>query len=287
MNHTPDSLQFAIAAELGDTAIVDRVLASNPTIVSTLTDDERFKLAAAAERNNISGVRLMLRAGWPADARRDGQPSPLHWAGLSGNAAMARVLLEHGAPIDAVELQFKGTPLDWALYGSVHGWHKSTGDYAGTAPLCSTLALQCRMSIRSTPRTPSSRCCGSEAASASRSAPFRSDERDDAGVFEHAVEQILEAQILVRGVLIVVVIDDRQDDHRRLERAHDHVERETSAEDREGNDGSAHGAFDRRVTARASGRRATHASPRIPLPTSPSPRARAPCARRASARGRR
>ena len=27
---------------------------------------------------------------------------------------------------------FDGKPLPWALYGSVHGWHKETGDYACT-----------------------------------------------------------------------------------------------------------------------------------------------------------
>ena len=34
--------------------------------------------------------------------------------------------------LEAREWQFKGTPLDWALYGSEHGWHRETGDYPDT-----------------------------------------------------------------------------------------------------------------------------------------------------------
>src|SRR5262249_49876716 len=57
----------------------------------------------------------------------------LHWAAGHGHADVVRVLLEHGAPADAKETQFQGTPISWALYG----WWESfqiprTGDYYET-----------------------------------------------------------------------------------------------------------------------------------------------------------
>ena len=58
--------------------------------------------------------------------------TPLHWAGFHGNAAMARELVRRGAPLEARTTEFEGTPLEWTLYGSRHGWHARTGDYAGT-----------------------------------------------------------------------------------------------------------------------------------------------------------
>ena len=75
----------------------------------------------------------MLEAGWPVDARGQHNATPLHWAGFHGNAGMARVLLSHGAPVNVKDGDHDGTPLGWALYGSVHGWHRTTGDYAETA----------------------------------------------------------------------------------------------------------------------------------------------------------
>jgi hypothetical protein len=34
-------------------------------------------------------------------------------------------------PLEARDSDYKGTPLGWAVYGSVHGWHRQSGDYAG------------------------------------------------------------------------------------------------------------------------------------------------------------
>ena len=60
----------------------------------------RRKIADAARDNTTTAVRLMLEAGWPADARGQHQATPLHWAGFHGNAEMARMLLAHAAPLD-------------------------------------------------------------------------------------------------------------------------------------------------------------------------------------------
>jgi hypothetical protein len=43
-----------------------------------------------------------------------------------------RALLAAGAPLDVRDDVHSATPLGWALWGSVHGWHREHGDYAGT-----------------------------------------------------------------------------------------------------------------------------------------------------------
>ena len=57
---------------------------------------------------------------------------PLHWAAFHGNSAMAREILRHHPPLEAIDADFHLPPLGWAVYGSEHGWYCRTGDYAGT-----------------------------------------------------------------------------------------------------------------------------------------------------------
>jgi hypothetical protein len=42
----------------------------------------------------------------------------LHWAAGGAHVETAKVLLAHGAPVDATDEQWGGTPLQWAF----HGW---------------------------------------------------------------------------------------------------------------------------------------------------------------------
>jgi ankyrin repeat protein len=132
MDRTSDGMRLAVACQLGDEDLVERLLAGQPDLAATLTPEDRRKLADAAQDENIKAVRLMAEAGWPVDARGQHNATALHWAGFHGNAEMARVLLEHGAPVNVKGDDYDGTPLDWALHGSRHGWRAKTGDYAGT-----------------------------------------------------------------------------------------------------------------------------------------------------------
>jgi ankyrin repeat protein len=77
-------------------------------------------------------VSMMLQLGWPARALDENHQTALHWAAFHGNSEMVSELLRHYAPMDAQELEFKGTPVGWALYGSKYGWHRTTGDYVGS-----------------------------------------------------------------------------------------------------------------------------------------------------------
>ena len=132
MAHTPDPLQLSVACELGDEKLIDALQSAHPDLVQRVDDVDRKKIATAARNNSTKAVRLMLAAGWPVDVRGQHGGTPLHWAAWHGNLEMAQELLRRGAPLDATDQDYNGTPVNWAVYGSVHGWHCKTGDYAGT-----------------------------------------------------------------------------------------------------------------------------------------------------------
>jgi len=132
MERSPDELKLAQACELGDEPTFKALLARNPNLAKTLTEDDRRKLVNAAEANNLEAVRLLLEAGWPVDARTQGGITALHWAGFHGNVELIRVLLHCRPPIDATDLAYKATPLGWAFYGSVNGWRRDAGDFAAS-----------------------------------------------------------------------------------------------------------------------------------------------------------
>lgn len=135
MERTPDELKLAVACEMGDEATVNTLLGTDQTLVQRLTTLERRKLPDAARDGNATAVRLMLAAGFPVDARGQHGATALHWAGFNGDVEMARELLRYSPPLEIHDRDFDGTPLFWTIYGSVHGWRCTTGDYAGTVEL--------------------------------------------------------------------------------------------------------------------------------------------------------
>jgi len=132
MRRTPEPMKLAVACELGDRDLAAQLLAARPDLPSALTADERRRLPDAAQDNNAGAVARMMEAGWPADARGQHNATALHWAGFHGNAEMARVLLQHGAPVNVKDDEYDGTPLGWALHGAKRPEQCSTGDYDAT-----------------------------------------------------------------------------------------------------------------------------------------------------------
>jgi ankyrin repeat protein len=129
---SPEELQRAVACEVGDEALLQKLLASRPQRPLNLSDDEQRKLAHAAQHNHTTAVRLLLVAGWPVNVRGQHGATPLHWAAFHGNAEMAKILLNYHPDLEALDAEYHGTPLGWAIYGSEESWHRRTGDYAAT-----------------------------------------------------------------------------------------------------------------------------------------------------------
>jgi hypothetical protein len=46
---------------------------------------------------------------------------------------MVRTLLKHNASVNVFENQHGGSPLGWALHGSLNSWERDKGDYVGVA----------------------------------------------------------------------------------------------------------------------------------------------------------
>ncbi|MGH7581591.1 MAG: ankyrin repeat domain-containing protein [Gemmatimonadales bacterium] len=131
MSRSPDQVKLAQACLLGDEKLFERFLADHPDITAQLTPAMRQQIVGAAVNNNTSAVRLMLRAGWPADVRGPHGGTPLHWSAWHGNLAMMREILRHHPPLDLRDNAHNIPPLGWALHGSLHGWHAKDGDFGG------------------------------------------------------------------------------------------------------------------------------------------------------------
>jgi ankyrin repeat protein len=132
MERSADELKLATACALGDESLAKALLAKTPGLVNALSSDDTRRLADAARDENTNAVRLMLWIGWPVDARGQHGATALHWAAFHGNADLVRQILPYAPPMELRDDDFGGTPVGWGIYGSVHGWRRTTGDYAGT-----------------------------------------------------------------------------------------------------------------------------------------------------------
>jgi ankyrin repeat protein len=135
MDAAPAAQQLAVACAAGDEDLVQRLLAASPDLVAALEPEDRRTLADAARDRNLAAVTLMVKAGWPLDARGQHEATALHWAAYNGDATMVRLLALHGAPVDIKGDDFDGTPLDWALHGAKDPSRLENGDYAATIAL--------------------------------------------------------------------------------------------------------------------------------------------------------
>jgi hypothetical protein len=132
LDRTPPSLKLALACDLGDEAAFRELLALRPSLVSTLSDEERRKLPDAAQSGNTKAVGLMLAAGWPVDTPAEMGATALHWAAFNGNAEMAREILRFHPSLELKSKEYAGTALSWAIFGSGNGWNREKGDYVET-----------------------------------------------------------------------------------------------------------------------------------------------------------
>lgn len=133
MQRSPGWLRLLQAAELGDETMFQQLLQKHPTLFARLTANASRRLIGTVIRNNDRAVKLLVQAGWPVNAAMDNHQTALHFAAWHGNLAMVRALLDHDALVNVFEDEHGGTPLAWALHGSLHSWHRDRGDYPGVA----------------------------------------------------------------------------------------------------------------------------------------------------------
>lgn len=131
MQRSAPWLRLTQAAEIGDEALLRKILQQHPSTLERLSPNAARRIIGAALRNNRRAVELLLECGWPSTATLDNGQTALHYAAWHGNLAMVQSLLAHDAPVNIFEMEHGGSPLAWALHGSLNSWHRDQGDYPG------------------------------------------------------------------------------------------------------------------------------------------------------------
>lgn len=101
---------LVLAAREGSMQVLDALLAHAGTRIDTPAVNGNTALMMAAFKHNMPAVQALLAKG--AAVNRDGW-TPLHYAAAGGDNEIARLLLKHGASIDALSPRASGayTPL--------------------------------------------------------------------------------------------------------------------------------------------------------------------------------
>ncbi|MCC6003801.1 MAG: ankyrin repeat domain-containing protein [Thermofilum sp.] len=103
-------IELFIAMVDGDTARVRKLLRKGANVNAKYGDSDLTPLHWAAFLGHVDVVRLLLEHGAEVNARNKYGETPLHRAAAYGRADAARLLLEHGADVNARD-EYGWTPL--------------------------------------------------------------------------------------------------------------------------------------------------------------------------------
>src|SRR5262249_4538384 len=109
--------RFIAACARGDRAVADRLLEETPGLREQLTHEHHLMLHAPAESGNVAVLETMLECGFDPRVKDKDNVTALHRAAMAGYADAVRVLLAHGADVNAHDGMFAATPLVWAVEG--------------------------------------------------------------------------------------------------------------------------------------------------------------------------
>jgi ankyrin repeat protein len=109
--------RFVAACARGDRVAADAMLAARPSLRSALRPEHHLLLHGPAESGHAAVLETMLACGFDPGAADNERVTPLHRAAMSGYPDAVRVLLAHGASVDARDGMFSAPPLLWAVEG--------------------------------------------------------------------------------------------------------------------------------------------------------------------------
>jgi hypothetical protein len=133
--HASAEQRLLAACASADRPAAERLVASEPGILSRVTAQQQRLIADRAYWNDTAAVALMADLGFDTRATGHNDGDALHWAAFLGNVEMVRILLNHDPAIGVRDASYQGTPLDWCVHGSLFGEKKETGDFAGVLRL--------------------------------------------------------------------------------------------------------------------------------------------------------
>jgi hypothetical protein len=124
--------RFVSACARGDRARADAMMQSNPDLRGQLRAEHHLMMQVPAERGEAAVLDTMLSCGFDPDAKDNDGVTALHKAAMAGRAEAVRVLLAHGASVNALDGMFSAAPLVWAALGWSHGAQPGA-DHPGVA----------------------------------------------------------------------------------------------------------------------------------------------------------
>lgn len=110
--------EFLGAALRGDEAGARARLAAEPGLISRFDDEDRSILAQLTAEEQVEHIALLVSLGYDLGWEGAWGGTPLHVAAWRGKVALARRLLELGAPIEVRDRTYGSSPLAWAAHGS-------------------------------------------------------------------------------------------------------------------------------------------------------------------------
>ncbi|HEY1239020.1 MAG TPA: ankyrin repeat domain-containing protein [Bryobacteraceae bacterium] len=123
--------RFVSACARGDRSRAGEMLAEHPELRIELRAEHHRMLHVPAERGDTKVLETMLACGFDPNTPDHDGVTPLHRAAMAGKPEAVRVLLAGGAPVNALDGMFAGTPLVWACEGWSHA--RSGADHLGVA----------------------------------------------------------------------------------------------------------------------------------------------------------
>ena len=161
--------RFVACCVRGDRAGADALLQIDSTLAEQLRPAHHRLLDNAAERGDALVLETMLARGFDVESADKDQVTPLHRAAMAGRVDAVRVLLEHGAPVNALDGMFAASPLVWAVEGRGHA--QPGADHVGVARLLIAAGQTWSGHHRLAPQIPNALTMGSSRFSAQLHSP--------------------------------------------------------------------------------------------------------------------
>jgi len=133
LTQSPVPERFLAGCLAADEPAVQAILADYPNMVLSLPPEQARLIADAAWHHKTDAVRLMLKIGWPVDAKGGEEATALNRAATRGYADLIELLLAHGASLEAKNA-YGGKPLGACLWGA-DNFRDPAGDYVKSVQL--------------------------------------------------------------------------------------------------------------------------------------------------------
>ncbi|HET7217246.1 MAG TPA: ankyrin repeat domain-containing protein [Vicinamibacterales bacterium] len=112
--------RFVAACARGDSAVAQAMLDARPGLRTELDRDHHLMMQRPAESGRADVLETMLSCGFDPNVGDNDNVTALHRAAMAGYPHAVRVLLKHGADVNARDGMFAASPLVWAVEGRSH-----------------------------------------------------------------------------------------------------------------------------------------------------------------------